>query len=547
MSWRIKGSEVNAVKHKMTSAKRNRSYLFLVFLFGLLFLIPATYKIVVLKYPVLSRPVENLWTFELKIHFQGTGKLDKIHHFLPRGDKGQSIFREDFVSQKLSFTIEKQAGNTGITWRGKGVKGDIQLFYRATVQTMPRIFSLVSEKRAREDTYSPYIFQYLLLGEVAESSRVELENLLNDLTDGLTKKQEKLRRIFDYLTTDVKTVRLAKDNSLTAPIKLKEATLDQKKDLFIHLSRMAGVPTRSVHGVFLESGQKGKNIHRWAEVYLQRKWIPVDIENAWFAELPGKLLILYRGDIPFLSASTKKVHYRFAVSQEQEWTFSQFYETTAQIGSKLHEWSLFVLPIETQQAFRLILMIPLGALIVSIFRNVIGVSTFGTFMPVLIALAFRSTRLWWGLLLFAVVIALGLSSRWAMDRLKLLVVPRLSVIATVLVIILALGAIIGQHLGVYRIMAVALFPMIIMTMTIERLSIILMERGMKEALKVSLGTMIVALSGYVVMSVRFLEDFMFAFPESLFALIGLQIVIGRYTGYRLSEYIRFGALCKKEL
>ncbi|MDY6973203.1 MAG: UUP1 family membrane protein [Thermodesulfobacteriota bacterium] len=531
----------------MTSAKRNRSHLIVVFVFGLLFLLPAIYKIVFLKYPIISRPVENLWTFELKIHFQGTGKMDTISHFLPRSDKGQSVFREDFLSRELSFIIEKRAGNTGITWRGKRLKGDIQLFYRAKVQTEPRNFPLAEEKAAPDDRYSPYIFQFLLLGEELESINVELEDFLKDLTDRLMRKREKVRRIFDYLIKDVKTVELAKDNSLTAPIRKKEATLEQKKDLFIHLARMAGVPTRAVNGVFLESGQKGKHIHQWAEIYLQRKWIPVDIENAWFAELPETLLVLYRGDGPFLSASTKNVDYRYAISQELEWTFSQFYETAARIGSKFHEWSLFALPVETQQVFRLVLLIPLGALIVSVFRNVVGVNTFGTFMPVLIALAFRSTRLWWGLLLFAVVIALGLGSRWAMDRLKLLVVPRLSVIATMLVIILVCGAIIGQHIGVYRIVAAALFPMIIMTMTIERLSIILMERGMKEAFKVSFGTLVVALTAYVVMSTRPVEDFMFAFPESLFALIGLQIMLGRYTGYRVSEYIRFAAFRKKEL
>ena len=531
----------------MNVSKRNRTHLIVAFVFALLFLLPATYKIAVLKYPVLSKPVENLWTFELKIHFRGTGKKDTIYHFLPKGDKGQTILREDFISQDLSFTIDKKDGNTGIAWKGSGVTGDVQLFYRATIQTVPKTFLLTPGATAPEDRYSPYIFQFLLLGEALESINVELDDFLNYLTDGITTKEGKVLRIFEYLTNEVKTVRLAKDTSLTAPFKVKEATLEQKEELFIHLSRMAGVPTRPVHGIFLEPGKKGNQLNRWAEVYVQRKWVPVDIENEWFAELPENMLVLFRGDIPFMTSSLKRIDYRFTISQEKEWAFRQFYDTTAHIGSKLHEWSLFALPLETQQVFRLILMIPLGALIVSIFRNVVGVSTFGTFMPVLIALAFRSTRLWWGLLLFIVVIALGLGSRWAMDRLKLLVVPRLSVIATVLVIILAAGAVIGQHLGVYRVMAVALFPMIIMTMTVERLSIILMERGAREALTVSGGTLIVSLCTYVVMSIRLIEDFMFAFPECLFALIGLQIIIGRYTGYRLFEYVRFAAFRKKEL
>jgi hypothetical protein len=202
--------------------------------------------------------------------------------------------------------------------------------------------------------------------------------------------------------------------------------------------------------------------------------------------------------------------------------------------------------LEIQQVFRIILLIPLGALVVVIFRNIIGINTFGTFMPVLIALAFRNTKLGWGLILFSMVIALGLASRWFMDRLKLLLVPRLSVIVTVLVIILISASLAGHHMGVYRVLAVALFPMVIMTMTIERLSIILMERGGKEAIKVSLGTLLVSTSGYFVMSVSSIQEFFFAFPEILFALIGIQIILGRYTGYRLTEYFRFHSFIKGE-
>jgi hypothetical protein len=194
------------------------------------------------------------------------------------------------------------------------------------------------------------------------------------------------------------------------------------------------------------------------------------------------VLILYRGDEPFMTASAAKgLDYSYAIKKEREWMFSLFYGTATRVGSKVYEWSLFSLPVEAQHVFQVILLIPLGALIVSIFRTIVGINTFGTFMPVLIALAFRNTRLGWGLVLFSIVIVLGLLSRWFMDRLKLLLVPRLSVIVTVLVIILALGSLIGGHMGIYRVLAVALFPMVIMTMTIERLSIILMERGGKRS------------------------------------------------------------------
>jgi len=519
------------------SSNRNRTHIFVALFSFLIFLIPATYKIVFLKYPVLYKPVENLWTVELKIQFQGTGKKAAIYHYLPKSDKGQSILKEDFVSQDFSFTIEKKGPNIGINWKGKNPKGDIQLFYRATVETKPRSYELTSD--TVEKKYSPSIFQYLILDQNLESINVELDDFLKNLTYGLETKQEKLIRIYQFLINDVATVQITKSTNLIDPIKKKKATLSQKQHLFINLARMVEIPARSVHGIFLEEGEKIKTIHSWAEVYLQGKWIPVDIENKWFAYLPENLLILYNGDEPFMAASVKPIEYRYTASKEKEYTFSQFYNTSAKIGSKFHEWSLFGLSLETQQVFRLILLIPLGALVVSIFRNIIGLVTFGTFMPVLIALAFRSTKLWWGVLLFTLVVALGLGSRWAMDRLKLLVVQRLSVIATFLVILLAFGTIIGQKCGVYRIMAAALFPMIIMTMTIERLSIILMEKGKTQAILISFQTLVVTLCCYAVMANVSIQDFLFAFPEVLFAFISVQILLGRYTGYRLTEYFRF--------
>jgi hypothetical protein len=45
--------------------------------------------------------------------------------------------------------------------------------------------------------------------------------------------------------------------------------------------------------------------------------------------------------------------------------------------------------------------------------------------------------------------------------------------------------------------------------------------------------------GYFAIASVFVQDFFFAFPEVLFGLIAVQILIGRYTGYRLTEYFRF--------
>ena len=119
---------------------------------------------------------------------------------------------------------------------------------------------------------------------------------------------------------------------------------------------------------------------------------------------------------------------------------------------------LYSLPIQTQAVYSVLLMIPIGALIMVILRNFVGIDAFGTFMPVLIALAFRETKLVWGVILFSVLVAPGLSIRFLLERLRLLLVPRLSAVLIVVVILMLLISLMSHRLGMETGLSVALFP-----------------------------------------------------------------------------------------
>jgi hypothetical protein len=200
------------------------------------------------------------------------------------------------------------------------------------------------------------------------------------------------------------------------------------------------------------------------------------------------------------------------------------------------------LPLETQAVYRILFMIPVGAFLLVIFRNVIGVKTFGTFMPVLIALAFRETQLLWGIFLFVLILTFGLSIRLYLEHLKLLLVPRLAAILIVVVILMALFSILSHKLGLERGLSIALFPMVILTMTIERMSIVWEESGPQEALQQGLGSLVVAALAYLVMTYRYIEHLFFTFPELLLVLLAATLLMGRYSGYRLFELFRFKVL-----
>jgi predicted MFS family arabinose efflux permease len=158
------------------------------------------------------------------------------------------------------------------------------------------------------------------------------------------------------------------------------------------------------------------------------------------------------------------------------------------------------------------------------------------------ALAFRSTGLAYGLAIFTGVIFAGYLIRRFLDRLHLLLVPRLSVILTVVIGCFTLLAVAGNKLGIRELMAVGLLPFVILTMMIERFFVITEEAGMRQGLESAAGSAAVAAITHLIIHIETLQFTFFVYPELLLVLVALQILIGRYTGYRLSEYLRFRAL-----
>jgi hypothetical protein len=148
--------------------------------------------------------------------------------------------------------------------------------------------------------------------------------------------------------------------------------------------------------------------------------------------------------------------------------------------------------------------------------------------------------------LFTIITALGLSLRSYLEHLKLQMLPRLSVVLTFVVVLIAAISLFSHKLGLERGLSVALFPMVILTMTIERLSITWEERGGGHAMKVAIGTLFAASLAHIIMSVPELIYFVFTFPAVLLILVGFMLAMGRYRGYRLTELIRFKAFIKED-
>jgi hypothetical protein len=322
---------------------------------------------------------------------------------------------------------------------------------------------------------------------------------------------------------------------------------DQKKvKTAIEVLEFSGVPAREVNGIRLREGSYDFSTRlplvHWIEVFHRDDWASF---NPFTAESPAPddWLPWWRGSKRLVSLEGgSNLRVVLSVSPKLEEGIAAAARDAEISKPFLFRMSLFSLPVKTQAVYRVILLVPVGAFLLVILRNVVGMKTFGTFMPVLIALAFRETGLARGVLLFTILVGLGLAVRFYLERLKLLVVPRLAAVLIVVVGLMTLLSVITHGLGGRTGLSVALFPMVIITMTIERMSITWEERGPREALTSGAGSLLTAAMAFLVMNAKYIEHLFFVFPELLLVLLAATILMGRYTGYRLMDLYRFREL-----
>jgi hypothetical protein len=86
--------------------------------------------------------------------------------------------------------------------------------------------------------------------------------------------------------------------------------------------------------------------------------------------------------------------------------------------------------------------------------------------------------------------------------------------------------------------------MVILTMTIERMSIVWEELGAYQTLQQGAWSIVAAVLAYLVMGIKTIEHLVFVFPELLLIVLAGTIWLGRYSGFRLMELLRFKSMTK---
>jgi hypothetical protein len=500
---------------------QKRTFFTILFLMALSGILIAVLRHMATGTPFLPGQEQSVWLVEARVDFEAEGGAVTASLSLPDAQMpGFELYEEQAASPGYGFSIQTENGNRRAQWTKREAQGDQSLYYSAQlVETGSDGTSSADEPGIGEPQLDYW----------EEAQELAAREVLDRARETSSSPESLTRELIKLLNSPAD-----QNNAL-----LRSNTANQA-DLLKHLLDRADIATRSVMGLFLEDARRRQTLTPMVEIYTGEKWLLVNPVSGEFG-VPPNLLLWHRGGVSVLDVSGgKKSRVHFSMIRQTV--------PATQLAQVKNSESLFSrlgvqrLPIEEQSMFKLLLLLPLGAAVVVFMRVIIGLKTSGTFMPVLIALAFLQTSLVAGLISFVLVVAAGLALRTYLSRLNLLLVSRIATLIVLVIFMISAFSIIGYQLGYSTGMTITFFPMIIIAWTIERMSILWEEDGPSEVMRQGGGSLLVAVIAYLLMQTPIFVHLTFNFPELNLVLLASILAMGQYTGYKLSELRRFRAM-----
>jgi len=483
----------------------------------------AAYKNVTLGVPLWEGEQVDEWLVEARVSFLATGKEVKAKLSLPATAIQKELGQES-GSLGYHYNIENNLGEFTAVW-SSGAREDTQsLYYR--VRFPDGIESGGEPVGAPGKPPTPVVAS--LPGSLDEAAGA----IINKVKSISADPDSLFVALFQQMQNDAPS----QEFILLKRHYEKEVRGDGMLAMGIDLLGMAGIPARIAYGVRLDPEIGGQIPQALIEYYDGAYWKVRDPTDPASVLDGRRIFVWHRGGGPLLDVTGgENSRVTFTVVKDR----IPLARLTDLRDSPFLISTILGLPASERAVFRYIVLIPLGAFVVVLMRNIVGVATLGTFMPVLLALALLEIKLATGLIMFAVLIGAGLWFRFLLSRLNLLVVPRVAACVVIVTLLMMLMSVISYRMGMGGGVQITLFPMIIIAWTIERMSLIWEEEGKRSALIQVSGSLIVAVLAYLFMRISQVQYWAFYFPELLLVLLGGILLIGRYTGYRFSELFRF--------
>jgi len=510
------------------------------------------HKLTASEIPLLPNQAYRSWYVEAKLSLNSNQSFlgseltqpSTIQFYLPQESQRYRIVDEDFTDGKFERQIQavKNSSNRLAIFTSQDGDDSNFIFYRAIVRRKDAV------KPGTEQV--PISGRRLINQELVKfgenTARVE-DNLQENLPTAeikallnIARKQSSDRLSF---VQQIYKLALRTDDIRVQAIQRNLRNQESTPELAVFLLNQANIPARVGNGILLRDKEVySTDFIQWLEIQEGDRWLVFDPIDFNFREQDRYLTWWYGSDRVLQAKGLNNITLEVVVQPNTDKGLNQAIREGEKALNILLDYSLLNLPLANQRIFQVLVLVPVGALVISILHQIIGLQTFGTFTPILIALSFRETGLLVGIPMFILVVIIGLLIRSYLNRLQLLIVPRLAAILTATVLVMGALAIIMEHLNINLGLSISLFPIVILAMTIERAAVTWEEQGPRETIIAGLGSILAAVIGYFCIINAYVQHLAFAFPELLLLVLAVTILVGRYNGYKLIEYFRFKSL-----
>ena len=468
--------------------------------------------------PFLPGATQTIWAVEATIEFEADEGPIQASFTLPSDRAKYVRVNERTASPGFGLRFVEEEQSRRAEWSIREARGKQTLYYLTELK--------VAHNPQAKSPIKPEIEKPRFLGSEATAATAILTAAHKTSIDNFSLARELIKAF--------------KNPNEQAQLLLQKSN---PSDRTVELLMQAGVPAREIDVLVLKDSARKQPLRTWIQVFDGEDIAYFDPTGKYKPEQIEWLVWEQNDDAVIELIGGHGATIGFSMLKKQVPIIARLQEPEHQAG--LLNVSIHSLPLSEQSLFKGILLVPMGVLLVVFMRTLIGLKTSGTFMPVLIALAFMQTSLLTGLIGFLLIVSVGLVIRSYLSRHNLLLVARIALVIISVVLIMALFSVLSFRFGLSEGLKLTLFPMIILSWTIERMSILWEEDGAKEVFHQGGGSLFVAILGYLIMSNNWVQHLTFHFLGLQFIFMALVMLCGSYTGYRLLELKRFRSFTER--
>jgi hypothetical protein len=478
----------------------------------------------------------GVWKVTLVVQGKATDAHASVRTVVPPELGRQHVLRAEARSDEFRSRLHDGAGpgQRALVWTPKAAA---PAAFRLRYECFCTLPPAKADAPPGEADAPPRPGEFLQAEPGITSGQAEVAELARRLTADRSGPEEEAEALFRHVDEEIHN-----EPSVAGPprsalecLRLASGDSGAQSRLLVALLRTRGIPARLVFGLTL-TRENEQAEHVWVEAWLGDRWASMCPFYHHYGQVPRTYLVLGHGE-------PRVAHGQGVGKLTHAFLVEKFASHPAGDRPPAYRFfaaaSLYDLPPGEQKLAELLLLLPAAALIVCLFRNVIGVQTFGTFAPALVGLAFRELHSLPGVGVFVAVLLVGWLLRRVLNRFHLLQVPRTALLLT-LVVSVVLTLVVLAHRGHLTVSHyVGLFPMVILTGMIERFWTLEEEDGTGASFRTLVSTIGIAGCISLAVSVPAVSRQMLGYPETLGLLMAAFLLLGRYTGFRLSELYRF--------